>query len=83
VAIVFYTVLTFGSFRALRNRAYELFLLSHIVMVIFYLVGCWLHWAKFSYWVYVSARRDETVRPRPAKLTPSDFDTARTRDLGV
>ena len=54
VAIVFFTLLTFGSFRSLRNRAYELFLLSHIVMVALYLAGCWLHWAKFSYWVYVS-----------------------------
>ena len=54
VAIIFFTLLTFGSFRTLRNRAYELFLLSHMVMVFMYLVACWLHWDKFSYWVYVS-----------------------------
>jgi hypothetical protein len=58
VAIVFFTLLVFGSFRSLRNRAYELFLLSHIVMVIMYMVACWLHWDKFSYWVYVSDFHD-------------------------
>jgi len=54
VAIVLFTLLTFANFRFLRNRAYELFLLSHMIMVFMYLVACWLHWDKFSYWVYVS-----------------------------
>lgn len=54
VAMVLYTLLLFHSFRWIRNIAYEFFLVSHIVMAALYLAACWLHWAKMSYWVYVS-----------------------------
>ena len=38
VALIFYTFLTFGSLRFLRNMAYEAFLIGHIIMVAYVLL---------------------------------------------
>lgn len=52
VAITVYTLIAVGAMRWLRKRFYEIFLISHIIMVILYLVACWMHFEKSKYWIY-------------------------------
>ncbi|KAJ9098104.1 hypothetical protein QFC21_004433 [Naganishia friedmannii] len=51
VALGAVTILTLQSVRPIRNMAYEMFYLGHILMAILFLVGSWLHWDKEKKWI--------------------------------
>ncbi|KIX93597.1 uncharacterized protein Z520_10775 [Fonsecaea multimorphosa CBS 102226] len=60
VGTVAAVVIVLTSFLIIRQRAYELFLLTHIIMAVVCLVGCWYHvWADdegdFGYETYLYA----------------------------
>lgn len=61
VSTVAAVILVLSSFLILRQRAYELFLVTHIVMAVICVVGCWYHiWygyeGTFGYetWLYAT-----------------------------
>ncbi|EJU06370.1 hypothetical protein DACRYDRAFT_13052 [Dacryopinax primogenitus] len=42
------------SFRIVRRICYEFFLVSHIVLICFFLAGCIMHYRAGAYWIYPS-----------------------------
>ena len=61
VATVAAVIIILTSFLVLRQRAYELFLITHVVMAVICVVGCWYHvWyddeGEFGYatWLYAT-----------------------------
>ncbi|KDQ18800.1 hypothetical protein BOTBODRAFT_170807 [Botryobasidium botryosum FD-172 SS1] len=47
-----FTLATLLSFRPVRNLAYEVFLISHIILVFLFMLAACLHWPKLNYRVW-------------------------------
>ena len=52
VAVVCAGVIMFQASYAFRRTQYEVFLLLHIALVVFFLIGTWIHLRKFEYQMF-------------------------------
>ncbi|KAI9788357.1 MAG: hypothetical protein M1816_006960 [Peltula sp. TS41687] len=90
VATVALMVLVFASGFYVRSFAYEFFLISHILLSVFVLVGCWYHiydWIKLTWgyetWLYAACAVwffDRLVRV--ARILKNGLRRAKVTDLG-
>jgi hypothetical protein len=90
VATLCVVVLCFGSGLYIRNKHYEIFLLSHIALSVILVVGCWYHaydlyglLGGYVYWVYaVSAvwAFDRVVRALRIGIVGTKMSTIREMD---
>ncbi|KAH7305107.1 ferric reductase-like transmembrane component [Rhexocercosporidium sp. MPI-PUGE-AT-0058] len=90
VATIAVMVLSFASGLYVRRFAYEAFLITHIVLSVFVVIGCWYHikyWIGLSWgyetWLYVSCAVWFFDRlARVARILKTGFRNARITDLG-
>ncbi len=90
VATMCCVILTFASGLYVRNFAYEFFLITHVVLSVILIVGCWYHaydlyefLGGYEYWIYaVSAVWFSDRLVRIARIAMYGPRLAKATDLG-